>query len=98
MAGVGCGLLDLVHLKHGLKAADDEKMRATYCAAMAGTDLLPSDPQDLRRLFLACELHQTIYLLAFSDAWNLPIETVKKWVCQAGQLSSQLHDPNGARS
>jgi hypothetical protein len=98
MAGVGCGLMDLVHLKHGLKAADDERMRATYCAAMAGTGLLPSDPEDLRRLFLACELHQTIYLLAFSDVWKLPIETVKQWVDEAGQLVSQLYDPIGAKS
>jgi Ser/Thr protein kinase RdoA (MazF antagonist) len=96
MAGIGCGLLDLVHLKYGLKPADDERMRATYSAAMAGTGLLPSDPQNLRRLFLACELHQTVYRLAFSDAWNLPTETVKQWVTEAGQLLSQLCDRSGA--
>jgi hypothetical protein len=98
MAGIGCGLLDLVHLKHGLEPADDERMRATYCAALAGTDLLPSCPRDLHRLFAACELQQTVYRLAFIDAWNLPIQTVKQWVCEAGQLLAKLHEDSGSTS
>lgn len=80
MAGVGCGLLDLVHLKYGLKPADDRRMRDAYTLALAGTGLLPERPEELSRLFAACELHKTLYRLAFSKTWKLPIERVAEWV------------------
>jgi thiamine kinase-like enzyme len=80
MAGIGCGLLDLVHLKYGLDGGSDQEMRNAYCSELAGTDLLPATQAGLDRLFAACELHKTIYRLAFSTKWQLPFEKVARWV------------------
>jgi aminoglycoside phosphotransferase (APT) family kinase protein len=83
MAGVGCGLMDLVHLKYGLDPADDATMCSAYCTELAGTGLLPRGPRDLSSLFAACEVHQTVYRLAFSKAWRLPPARVARWVAEA---------------
>jgi len=83
MAGVGCGLMDLVHLKYGLGPADDDKMCSAYATELAGTGLLPSDPRELSSLFAACEVHQTVYRLAFAKAWRLPPARVAQWVAEA---------------
>ena len=64
LAGVGCGLLDLVHLKYGLGPEDDRRMCAAYRAELAGTGLLPADPREWDALLAACELHKTVYRLA----------------------------------
>jgi len=90
MAGVGCGVLDLVVLKHGLDAVNDQKMCAAYCQELAGTGLLPTRPQEISSLFAAGELHKTVYRLAHSKAWGLPIDTVARWVMEAQQLLGQL--------
>jgi hypothetical protein len=90
MAGVGCGLLDLVHLKHGLGPADDEQMCAAYAAELAETGLLPAAARERERLFAACELHQTVYRLAYSRAWQLRLKTVARWVREAGQLLDRV--------
>jgi len=90
MAGTGCGLLDLVHLKYGLDPESDRKMCAAYCDALAGTGLLPADPRELRRLFAACEIHKTLYRLAFSETWRLPIERVSLWVTDARRWFAAL--------
>jgi aminoglycoside phosphotransferase (APT) family kinase protein len=90
MAGVGCGLLDLVHLKHGLDPASDQKICTAYCAELGGTGLLPSSPSELRRLFAACELHHTLYRLAHSKAWGLARERVAQWVADAQNLTGQI--------
>jgi hypothetical protein len=87
MAGVGCGLLDLVHLKYGLDPASDQAMRMAYCAELAGTNLLPSNPTELSRLFAACEIHHTLYRLASSKAWRLPLDRVGQWVTEAYNLA-----------
>jgi aminoglycoside phosphotransferase (APT) family kinase protein len=92
MAGVGCGLLDLVHLKHGLDPANDQAMCAAYSAELAGTGLLPSNPLELRRLFAGCELHHTFYRLAHSLLWQLPPERVTQWVADASDLARELHE------
>src|SRR5262249_27369445 len=39
MAGVGCGLTDLIDLKYGLDPADDREMCRVYCDELAGTGL-----------------------------------------------------------
>jgi len=80
MAGVGCALLDLVHLKFGLDPDSERKMCETYCSELAGTGLLPSRPQELASLFAACEIHKTVYRLAHSAAWDLPISTLSGWI------------------
>ena len=90
MAGVGCGLLDLVHLKYGLDPPNDKKMCETYCAELTGTGLIPSNQQDLKILLAACELHKTVYRLAHSKIWELPIETVSQWVFESKRFLSQL--------
>lgn len=83
MAGVGCGLLDLVHLKYGLDPRPDRQMRAAYCAELAGTGLLPTRPRELKRLFAACEVHQTMCRLAHFATWHTPAERVEQWVREA---------------
>lgn len=90
MAGVGCGLMDLVELKYGLDPVNDQKMRMVYCAELAGTDLLPSCPEDRSSLFAACELSQTVYRLAHSKSWNLPTARVAQWVSEARQLVMRI--------
>jgi aminoglycoside phosphotransferase (APT) family kinase protein len=83
LAGVGCGLLDLVHLKYGLDPADDVKMIAIYRARLRATELLPADDREMARLLAACELHKTLYRLAHSPAWRLPLDKLAQWVAEA---------------
>ena len=90
MAGVGCGVLDLVHLKYGFERQDEEKMCAEYCGELAGMDFLPSSPADLNRLLAAAELHKTLYRLAHSLEWKLPIETVARWVSDTQELFDRV--------
>ncbi|MDB4441913.1 aminoglycoside phosphotransferase family protein [bacterium] len=92
MAGVGCGLMDLVHLKYGLDPKNDRIMFEAYCAELTGTDLLPSNQQDSSNLLAACELHKTIYRLAHSKIWDLSIETVAQWVIEAEQFLSRVRE------
>jgi Phosphotransferase enzyme family len=86
LAGAGCGLLDLVHLKYGLDAADEAEMIAAYRSALRSTDLLPRDGREFERLLVACELHKTLYRLAHSTGWNLPPATVARWVAEAADF------------
>jgi aminoglycoside phosphotransferase (APT) family kinase protein len=90
MAGVGCGLTDLIDLKYGLGPADDREMCRVYCDELAGTGLLPADPAERDRLFAACELHRTVYRLAFSRAWRVPPERVAQWVGEARELAGRV--------
>jgi aminoglycoside phosphotransferase (APT) family kinase protein len=90
MAGVGCGLLDLVHLKYGLDSDNDRRMVAAYCEGLAGTGLLPPEPRELDRLLAACELHKTLYRLAFSQTWGLPPPRVEEWVREAQAFIDRL--------
>jgi len=84
LAGIGCGLLDLVHLKYGLDPANEAKMLATYCARLrASSRLLPDDERQLARLVAACELHKTLYRLAHSPAWNSPPATLAQWMADS---------------
>lgn len=88
MAGMGCGLLDLVHLKYGLDPVNDGQMCTAYCGELAGTGLLPASPDALKRLFAGCELHKTLYRLARSRTWQLPITRVAEWVADAERFLS----------
>jgi aminoglycoside phosphotransferase (APT) family kinase protein len=90
MAGVGCGLLDLVDLKYGLDPASDQAMGVSYRAALEGSRLLPDDPGEMDSLLAACELHKTAYRLAHSRSWRLPFDTVARWVAEAGQLLARV--------
>jgi aminoglycoside phosphotransferase (APT) family kinase protein len=83
LAGAGCGLLDLVHLKYGLEATGERQMLTAYRSALRSTELLPQDGREFERLLAACELHKTLYRLANSSGWNLPPATVAQWVAEA---------------
>jgi aminoglycoside phosphotransferase (APT) family kinase protein len=83
MAGVGCGLLDLVHLKYGLDRVSEREMVAAYRAGLEGTGLLPLSDGEFERVLAACELHKTLYRLAHSPAWRLPPATLAQWVAEA---------------
>jgi len=83
LAGIGCGLLDLVHLKYGLDAASEQQMLGEYRSQLRLIDLLPGDDHEFARLLAACELHKTHYRLAHSPAWKLPMEKLACWVGEA---------------
>jgi thiamine kinase-like enzyme len=83
LAGVGCGLLDLVHLKYGLDRTSDVAMIEAYRAQLATSELLPRDHGDFGRLLAACELHKTLYRLAHSRAWDLRVDQLAQWVADA---------------
>lgn len=80
LAGAGCGLLDLVHLKYGLDAAADRDMVSAYQRDLGATHLLPEDQREFDRLLAACEAHKTLYRLAHSGGWNLPAGILAQWV------------------
>ena len=80
LAGVGCGLLDLVHLKYGLDPAKDRQMVNAYRGELRGTDLAPADDRDFESVLAACELHKTLYRLAHSDVLRATSSTVAQWV------------------
>lgn len=91
MAGIGCGLLDLVHLRYQrLDPASDRRMLAEYADALSGTGLLPANRRELRELFAACELHRTVYRLARCGSWGKPREYVADRIAAAERLWSGL--------
>jgi aminoglycoside phosphotransferase (APT) family kinase protein len=83
LAGVGCGLLDLVHLKYGLNKDAEQQMLSTYRSELLSSRLLPHNEGEFARLLAACELHKTLYRLAHSPRWNLPPATISQWVDEA---------------
>jgi aminoglycoside phosphotransferase (APT) family kinase protein len=85
MAGVGCGLIDLAHLMHGLSPDDEARMRAAYCAELAGAGLLPTG-RELGRLLSACALHNAVYRLAHVRAWGIERGAVARWIDDAASL------------
>jgi hypothetical protein len=90
LAGVGCGLLDLVHLKYGLPAEDDQGFCAAYYAELARTGSLPADLREQSAVLAACELHKTLYRLACCRPWRLPADRVAGWVAEAGEFLSRI--------
>ncbi|HEV8379253.1 MAG TPA: phosphotransferase [Tepidisphaeraceae bacterium] len=90
MAGIGCGLLDLVHLKYGLQPDQDEQMVAAYRSGLRMTNLLPDDDREFARVLAACELHKTLYRVAHSPDWHLPMTTLAQWVTDAEEFLRQI--------
>jgi aminoglycoside phosphotransferase (APT) family kinase protein len=93
MAGAGCGLLDLVHLKYGLAPADDARMIAAYRQTLGRSGLLPDSDREFARLLAACELHKTLYRLAHSPAWKLPLESIEQWVAESEAFLQHVLEP-----
>lgn len=79
MAGIGCGLLDLAHLKYGFGPAERARLCAAYYEAVRGTDLLPPEPE-LTAVLAACEIHETNIRLWCSPQWSLPEGRLDEWV------------------
>jgi aminoglycoside phosphotransferase (APT) family kinase protein len=93
LAGVGCGLLDLVHLKYGLDPENDQKMVLTYRARLGLTGLLPADDREFARLLAASELHKTFYRLAHSPSWKLPPDKLAQWAADAEIFLQRVMEP-----
>ncbi len=88
MAGVGCGLIDLAHLMHGLPPREARRMLEIYGRELAGSGLLPSGEEG-QRLLAACRLHCTLYRLAHADEWKLPLDQVAEWVAESEALNRE---------
>ena len=89
MAGVGCGLLDLAHLMHGLSPRDEERLRSAYCSELGGTGLVPSGRR-LRRVLDACALHNAVYRVAHAPQWGIPRGSVARWIDELAELRSAI--------
>ena len=72
MAGIGCALLDLVHLKYNrLDPENDRRFCEAYFDELGGdSELAPRDEGERSRLLAACEWFTTAYRLAHCVAWN----------------------------
>jgi aminoglycoside phosphotransferase (APT) family kinase protein len=90
MSGVGCGVLDLVHLKHGLDPASDRQMCDVYCRELENTGLLPASEAERECLFAACALHQTLYRLAHLRAWSVSLAMTAAWVAEARDAMTRV--------
>jgi Phosphotransferase enzyme family len=89
MAGVGCGLIDLAHLTHGLPATEAKRMFDLYGKELSGTGLMP--PGDAgRRLLASCRLHGTLYRLAHAESWRLPLARVEEWIADGEELNREV--------
>ena len=86
VAGVGCGLLDLVHLKYGLDPTSDQEMVNAYRGELRGTDLAPADDRGFESVLAACELHKTLYRLAHSEALRATPSAMAQWVADASKF------------
>ncbi|HEV8718406.1 MAG TPA: phosphotransferase [Candidatus Binatia bacterium] len=90
MAGVGCGLIDLAHLKYGLDPENERKMCAAYCSEFVGTSLLPTSREELTRVLAASELVNISHRLSHSKIWGIPAGKVAEWVTEAKNALSQI--------
>jgi hypothetical protein len=67
------------------RSADADMVRA-YCDVAESPGLVPSGRRQVESLLSACEAHNTIYRLAFSSEWRLPLETVGGWISDVERL------------
>jgi hypothetical protein len=86
---VGCGLLDLAHLKHGLNGRAERDLCAAYEDERPGLGVA-CDPAEFRRVLAACDLQNTLYRLAHIRAWGLAVETVNDWVEEVARLAKKV--------
>ena len=80
MAGVGCGLLDLAHLKYGLRGPEEARFCDKYFRALQGSDVLPAAGRARMAVLASCEIHETNVRLWYSPRWSLPQECIEEWV------------------
>jgi aminoglycoside phosphotransferase (APT) family kinase protein len=74
MAGVGCGLLDLAHLAHGLGAPDATRLRDAYASGLGCT------AGELDGLLAACGYLNAVYRLAHVCEWGIQAVEVRRWI------------------
>jgi aminoglycoside phosphotransferase (APT) family kinase protein len=90
MAGIGCGLLDLVHLKHGLDPATDRRMCEVYREAWRENGGSAIDDELFSRSVTAGEVHSAMYRVAHGRAWGVTHESIAAWVGEVRQLFARL--------
>jgi hypothetical protein len=73
----------LAQLQAHFAARPERLLSCDFLLRLDGTGLLPARPRELRRLFFACELHQTMCRLAYFATWRTPTDQVADWVRQA---------------
>jgi hypothetical protein len=86
VAGIGCALLDLVHLTYGLGADDERLLRTAYLEALKVRSLLPGSADEQRRLLSACGAHKALHRLAHVVEWDTPRLTIERWVDEVRTL------------
>jgi hypothetical protein len=91
MAGVGCGLLDLAHLMHGLVGADRDAVASAYWSALAraGSSAAAAGA-DRERVLAACELQNALFRLAHIAAWGLDPAAVAERVAELERLRAAV--------
>jgi len=91
MAGVGCALEDLVHLRYQrLGETDDRAVLDEYVRHLDGTGLLPANARELRQSFVACELQRIVYKLGRSRQAAPSLDRVAHRVEYAERLWAEL--------
>jgi aminoglycoside phosphotransferase (APT) family kinase protein len=85
MAGVGCGLLDLAHLLHGLGGRDREAVGSAYWSELARARPPVAVP-DRERALAACDVQNALFRLAHIAAWGLDRATVADRVDELERL------------
>jgi aminoglycoside phosphotransferase (APT) family kinase protein len=86
MAGVGCGLLDLAHLLHGLEGGERERVASAYWSELARADPAAVATDDRERVLAACDLQNAIFRLAHVTAWGLDEAAVAERVDELERL------------
>jgi aminoglycoside phosphotransferase (APT) family kinase protein len=86
MAGVGCGLLDLAHLLHGLAGPDRDAVGCAYWSELARADPAAVATDDRERVLAACDLQNAIFRLAHIAAWDLDRATIADRVDELERL------------
>jgi hypothetical protein len=86
VAGIGCPLLDLVHLTYGLGADDEHRLWTTYLEALGARSSVPGTVDEQRRLLRACGAHKTLHRLSHVVGWDTSHLTIERWVDEVRTL------------
>ena len=81
-AGLGCGLLDLVHLTYGLDAEDARRIQHAYFEAAGTVSWIPAAEHGRAAVLAAAAWQGAVYRMARSDAWSVPPELIAEWITE----------------
>jgi Phosphotransferase enzyme family len=90
LAGIGCGILDVVHLAYGLDHDACQRLFDAYWGALEGSSLAVEDRKQRATLIAASELHKTLYRLAHVTTLGSDEDTVRRWLKDAASWRSRL--------